>query len=704
MVRTSSGSPDLAEMAADLKHASVGLASPVLLVDGLDESAYPGRIASAIEQLSLELDKWKFVVSARSETARQTRHLRRFGTVELRGLTDPDAASLLRTHVPSLPAEIIDGIIEFTHGNPLLLQIMHRNILRSASPVAGAQAASTLEGALEWLVNAAVTASSDPAGAGLLLEEIALAGGRDTVTGLAAKCQLAEDQIRHLLDAPRARALVVFDETTGSAELLHGSLRQVIVSRRILRTGFRLDDLRFGAEEAERDELLDVSYVQRPGTEAILAQNHTIVVGDRGAGKSALFRKLAEAATTDGGSSSIISCPVPNGGYLLHKIVTDEASWLDTDALRAAWLVIIASALARALPASAARGLRLDAAAIRAALDLPMAPVGAATQAVRAVGRILGGTTLTLAVGPAELQVQLPSGVRKKPGRASVDVSAFIHDASHLLDQNSRRAVVLFDRVDEVFKYDRARQQAIVQALLQAEAEVSLLAGVRLIVFLRTDLFELYDIQEKNKLVSRTLTLNWAEEEWLQVLVRRIFANKPLQGLPWRIRNPSTDAEVRSALEVLFPAEIEGEPVDRWLIDSLRNGNGNISPRLAILLLYLARDRAARPDAVVSSLPLFSATEAGKAMTRLSELSFSEVVSDFKVAPTFVQNCRVGKLATFALADVRDLFDPAEGKVSDQVRLLERLGFLERIVREHDGTSRSLFQIPRLYSRCFDYA
>jgi hypothetical protein len=138
--------------------------------------------------------------------------------------------------------------------------------------------------------------------------------------------------------------------------------------------------------------------------------------------------------------------------------------------------------------------------------------------------------------------------------------------------------------------------------------------------------------------------------------------------------------------------------------DSLRNGNCDMSPRQAVLLLYLAREHAARPGATVTALPLFSATEAGEDMTKLSDLSFSEVVNDFKVAPSFVQNCRAGRLQTFALADVHEPFDEAEGKISYQVRLLERLGFLERIVRERDGTGISLFQIPKLYHRCFDHA
>ena len=236
------------------------------------------------------------------------------------------------------------------------------------------------------------------------------------------------------------------------------------------------------------------------------------------------------------------------------------------------------------------------------------------------------------------------------------------------------------------------------------EGRVSLLECIELVVFLRTDLFELYDIQEKNKLVSRTLTLDWSEEEWLQVLVRRVFANEPFQRLAVRLRDADGAIETRTALEVLFPSEIEGQPIDRWLIDSLRNGNGDISPRLAILLLYISRDLSANLEHVVSTLPLFSAEAVGKAMTKLSDLSFLEVVNDFKVAPSFVLNCRAGKLYDFSMHEVENLFNEAEGKISDQVRLLERLGFLERVVQKGGSGAKSLFRIPKLYTRCWDHS
>ena len=188
------------------------------------------------------------------------------------------------------------------------------------------------------------------------------------------------------------------------------------------------------------------------------------------------------------------------------------------------------------------------------------------------------------------------------------------------------------------------------------------------------------------------------------MLVRRIFANEPLVWVAARLRRSDGDLETWPALAALFPTEVEDRPIDRWLVDSVRNGNGDVSPRSAVLLLHLARNYSARPSDSVEVLPLFSADAIGRAMTELSELSFSEVVNDFKVAPSFVLNCRAGKRRIFSLTDVEGLFDPEEGAISEQVRLLERLGFLERVVIDIDTGAQSKFRIPELYTRCWDHA
>ena len=700
-LRTSTGAPALSEAAAILRRVGARLPSPVLLFDGLDESVDPPRMAAAVEELSLALDGWKLVVSSRPEAVAEIGRFARFEVVQLRNLTEEDAAALLREDAPGLPEAVIPRIADLARGNPLLLQFMVREFQRSGS-LAAITDVPSLGSVLERLVNEAVRTSSNPAKLSELLEDLALAGGRDRITTLASKSRITEEEVRRLLDAPDVLALVVLDNLAETVALLHDAVRDVIVSG-ILTPSFRLADLKFGAEEAEKDELLDESFVPRRGMEAIFDMRRSIIVGDRGSGKSAIFRKLTAGTSAVPHDRQVDIFPVANTGDLLHRIVEKDA-WLDADALRAAWIVVVAAVVASAVPASAPKKLRRNATDLRAAFGLPTEQASLIRRALPAAFRLLGGTTLKFAVGPVNLEAQLPSGSGGRPGKASVDVESFLKEADDLLGESARRVVVMFDRIDEIFKYDRTKQEAVVQALLQAEGHVSLFEHIGLVVFLRTDIFELYDIQEKNKLISRTLTLDWSAEEWLQVLVRRVLVNEPFQRLAERLHADDGTIETRPALEVLFPPEVEGQPVDQWLIDSLSNGNGDISPRLAVLLLYLTRELSARPEDVVSTLPLFTAEAVGRAMTKLSDLSYSEIVDDFKVATSFVLNIRAGKLDSFDLHKVEKLFNEAEGNISEQVRLLERLGFLERVVQETGSGAKSLFRIPKLYTRCWDYA
>ncbi|WP_406296628.1 P-loop ATPase, Sll1717 family [Streptomyces sp. NBC_00624] len=687
-----SGGGRLRESTAALNRVAERLQAPVLLLDGLDESRYPQRTAAAVEELSHALNGWRLVVASRLNPGIELRRFVQLEVLQLGPLSETDMVAMLQVSAPNLAEDVVSMIVTLANGNPLIARLVARPAQHRASP--GEVFGDHLEGLIETLVDYALSASPDRDLLGLILEELALAGGRDRISTLAGKMRIPEDQVRRVLGYLPEFSLLTVDQQTGTIAFAHAFIQEAVLSQRVYSRPFRLAELRFGAEEAERDDLLDASFVGRHSLDRILGQQRSIVIGNRGSGKSAIFRKLAE-------ERSVETLPVANTGDLLHRIV-DKDAWLDADALRAAWLVVIAAVVASTVPSEAPKALRRNAERLRAALGLPTEPPSRIRRAMRAAARLLRGTTLKFGVGPVNFEATVPVGTR--PGGSFLDVESLLQDMDNLFKQSGRRVVVALDRIDETFKYDRGRQEVLVQALLQAEGRVSLLDSIELVVFLRSDLFELYDIQEKNKLVSRSLALDWSEEDWLQVLIRRVFANEPFDRLARRLSVADERIEVRAALEVLFPAELEGQPVDRWLVDSLRDGNGDTSPRLAVLLLHLTRELSAQPDAVVATVPLFSADAAQRAMTKLSNLSFSEVVSDFKVAPTFVLNCRAGKLTRFTLSEVEQLFDGAEGKIGDQVRLLERLGFLERVVEQHGTEIRSTFRIPRLYTRCWDYA
>jgi GTPase SAR1 family protein len=524
-VRSSAGAAPLSEAATMLRELGRRLPAPILLLDGLDESPYPLRMATAVEELSYRLTRWHIVVSSRRSEIRIAR-LDGFRVIDIPGVDAEEARKIFELYGRPLPASALDEAVRRTPGNLYALRLL-ADELRDSGPIQEAEDVS-VAGLVDRMVERAVASSPEPQKLATLLEQLALAGGPESISSLAARSHLRVPEAQRLLDLAEIRRLLTLDPD-GRVVVVHALVREVILTRRILAPRFRLADLAFGSEEAERDSLLDQSFVTRPGLDRIISQRRSIIVGDRGSGKSAIFRKLAATTPSRDDHSPVAICPVADPARLLHRIV-DKDAVIDTEALRAAWLVVVASLVASTVGDSAPKRLRRAAANLRAAFGLEDPPRTIGRRLLGAAARPFAGTTLKLAVGPVILEAQLPVGT-KKAGGPPINVEAFLRVADEFFGALPLRVVVMFDRIDELFKYDRVRQQALVQSLLQAEASVSLLENIGLVVFLRTDLFELYDIQEKTKLVSRMLSLDWSEEDWLQLLVNRVFANEAVRRL-----------------------------------------------------------------------------------------------------------------------------------------------------------------------------
>jgi hypothetical protein len=593
-VGSSAGAPTLHESALLLRDAALRLPSPVLLLDGLDEALYPLRLAAAVEELSEILENWKFVVASRPQGIAESRSLSHFRELHIEDLDEDEIRLFIEMYGEELPTAVLRRAAQEAGNSPLLLRLLIETSLRYGSVAPDASPRTYLA----RFVMDAITNSPEPPKLRTLLEQLALAGREDRIASLAAKSQMSEDEVHQLLSAPQAQQLVLFTEGRTVA-LVHPLVADVILTQRIFATPVRLCDLAFGSEEAERDELLDQAFVPRASLKRIADDRRSIVIGDRGSGKSAIFRKLADG---DPARTDTHVVPVADTADLMQRIIGDAKN-ADAESLRAAWLVIVASTVATVLPAAAPKGVRKTASNVRTALGLAAPQAGTWRRWLRTAAQSLAGTTVRFAVGPVNLEAQLPSG-STRIGRRTVDVEAFLRDVDRLFDHVTEKVTVLVDRIDEMFKYDRKKQEALVQALLAAEARISLLHSIGLVVFIRTDLFELYDIQEKTKLVSRTLTLEWSDEDWLQLLLNRVLANPAVHALGESLQNASGPADLQAALHTLFPEHIEGQPIDRWLIDSVRNGNGDVSPRLAVLLLHLAREMSPNSTLVVLSLVL----------------------------------------------------------------------------------------------------
>jgi hypothetical protein len=260
----------------------------------------------------------------------------------------------------------------------------------------------------------------------------------------------------------------------------------------------------------------------------------------------------------------------------------DGNTLLTAEQFKAGWITLAAHAITTHADSVSTSKQRRVAARLRELLaDEPEQP-----SLFRKIWKTLSGTSIKIGVGP--VSIERSSGQSKHPQSSSgIDIKAFIQSVGETLASKGKVAIVAFDRIDEIHKYDRKIQQSAVQGLFLAEADVAQFPGINLLVFIRSDLFNLYDIQEKNKLVSRRLDIAWNKEILFRFVVERVLSNECLAGLnDFRMKLPSGGFDF--AFDAIFPREIEGKKIKDWIWESIANGNGSVSPRQLVLLLILA--------------------------------------------------------------------------------------------------------------------
>lgn len=104
----------------------------------------------------------------------------------------------------------------------------------------------------------------------------------------------------------------------------------------------RLDGITLGAPAAERDTGLDNYFVESEAYRRVQSGAKTIILGNRGSGKSAIFQVLARRART--ASQHVIELAPEDYSYeLLRSTMVEEhrGSWAKVGAYAAAWKYLI---------------------------------------------------------------------------------------------------------------------------------------------------------------------------------------------------------------------------------------------------------------------------------------------------------------------------------------------------------------------------
>ncbi|MCW2918714.1 MAG: hypothetical protein JWN52_6782 [Actinomycetia bacterium] len=287
-----------------------------------------------------------------------------------------------------------------------------------------------------------------------------------------------------------------------------------------------LDYLDFGTPSAERDigRGLEKYFVESAAYQRVRSGDKTIVLGNRGAGKSAIFQVLAKRERIAG--SHVIELSPEDYSYeLLNATLAAEnaGSWVKHGAYAAAWKYLIYVLVMKDL---SKKGMRLKGAGGEIHRYLrdnhSNSHMGALSLLVSYLKRLEG-----IKIGPIE------AGLR------SVELDRLykleeIHNLLPALRQilEGRRVVVLVDELDR--GWDSSEDAiAFVAGLFQACVSINgLHRNLRVYVSLRQELYDdipaLYEDAQKHRDLLETI--HWSEDLLLELIAKRIRYSAQEQG------------------------------------------------------------------------------------------------------------------------------------------------------------------------------
>lgn len=456
---------------------------------------------------------------------------------------------------------------------------------------------------------------------------------------------------------------------------------------------------------AEHDEALANYFVETDTFDRVIKNNGDVIAGDKGTGKTALFRILKDrfAEYPELNHVEVVSAFNPAGTPIFQRLM--EAGELDESQYIGIWKTYVFSLAGNwlldfygeARPESLPElekvlhhsGLRVQDATPQTAFARLISFFR--PQAVET------STTFTqegIPIFAGKMTFQKTSPPETEPQR----IMRF-DDALRVLDRCLREAEVtlwlVFDRLDEAFQAHPDVERPALRALLRAYLDMQELTQVGLKLFVRNDLFAriieggFVNLTHVN---ARRIPITWEDDDLYLLLFRRLIESEKFRAATGFHADTSPD----DVFGYVFPPKVDQSskrPTTwNWILTRIRDGNNVKSPRNLVDLISRAIEAQKRREAQnARSITPGNHLITGDALKRAHEELSKDRVEDTLLAEAGEASAKAirafeGGKAEHNDESLRELFGE---KTTETVKRLVSLGFLEPFGKT--------FKVPPLY-------
>lgn len=442
-----------------------------------------------------------------------------------------------------------------------------------------------------------------------------------------------------------------------------------------------LQELDFSAGTAEQQDDFLATFVQTELFKKALDPKIPLVLGRKGTGKTALFRRLLEDETQP---TVVVTAPAPlsgDRGWLLYadgfREIDDVLKRTGAD-WRQFWTFM--TCLALYFSPSLSKSNRAEMPAPKSSFANKLTnPPHSELDVIEYTEAFFGG-----------------AGTAAKAALIANDWIAQLDRA------RVKNTLLLFDGLDTGFGYseqDRIRRQTATSALFSFLTDRGdRLKNLRFKIVLREDIWRRLKFENKSHLFGRTVSLTWADKtSFFKVVLKQALRSEAFKSLlPKEILSANlldhwSEQNVWTVWHLLVSERMRGGRTTfsrNWVWNRLADGNGDHSPRYLLQLMRQAiewerqehkskaYDRSIiRPRALIEVLPQVSE----QALSALRDEEFPEL------KPLMDELTQIGRTPV----DANDLSRDLELNLAREVGLLD--------IYESSGDYVARYKVPELF-------
>lgn len=297
----------------------------------------------------------------------------------------------------------------------------------------------------------------------------------------------------------------------------------------------------FGSPDGKDDPLLLACMLKITPIAEFLEENKSIVVGERGAGKTALFRLISDGKLKFHTTEKFTQIYVPIDEELAYKTIREHVAHQIQDSAkspeishRIVWELYFLSRCIDALAKKFSENGRFNALcddfykAIGWTQNKKIGLLDFLRDTKKTIGVKLEGGHLGYVIPNFYTAIEPAKNEKPSDSSSFLDVPAIKSALNSFLKDSKTFVYLLVDKIDEFVSGDEyITQKLVLQALIQCWRDYQSHPNIKLKLFIRKDLYERMDFSAigRDKIDPKKVELKWSTEDIQQFAANRIHYN-----------------------------------------------------------------------------------------------------------------------------------------------------------------------------------